>query len=182
MRDVIQVERSDGTGDASGSVAELGRVADELLPPLVARLGVSDLGEIEVRQGTWRVRIRRAASACRMPSRSRPPGRDQPVRSSRQPRGAAGRGGPRGPALGDPPTTRWRTLDRGRLFRAQVGPRGRSPGGPRRCPGLGRCPGCRAQEIVSPADGVIGRFVTEPGDPVEYGQELVALIAASGAA
>src|SRR6478609_9583222 len=62
MRDVIQVERSGGTGDASASVAELGRVADELLPPLVARLGVSDLGEIEVRQGTWRVRIRRAPS------------------------------------------------------------------------------------------------------------------------
>src|SRR4029077_10405830 len=36
-------------------------------------------------------------------------------------------------------------------------------------------------EIVSPADGVIGRFVTEPGDPVEYGQELVAFIAATGA-
>ena len=28
-------------------------------------------------------------------------------------------------------------------------------------------------EIVAPADGVVGRFVTEPGDPVEYGQELV---------
>ena len=36
------------------------------------------------------------------------------------------------------------------------------------------------KEIVSPADGVVGRFVTEPGDPVEYGQELVAFIAASG--
>ena len=39
-----------------------------------------------------------------------------------------------------------------------------------------------ARRWSSPADGVIGRFVTEPGDPVEYGQELVALIAASGAA
>ena len=37
-------------------------------------------------------------------------------------------------------------------------------------------------EIVAPADGVVGRFVTEPGDPVEYGQELVSLIAATGPA
>ena len=34
-------------------------------------------------------------------------------------------------------------------------------------------------EIVAPADGVIERFVTEPGDPVEYGQELVAILGPS---
>ena len=74
MRDIIQVERQDGLGNGpdsgsgigSGSgpdsIAQLARVADELLPPLVARLGVSELAEIEVRQGTWRVRIRRAAA------------------------------------------------------------------------------------------------------------------------
>ncbi len=38
------------------------------------------------------------------------------------------------------------------------------------------------KEIVSPADGVISRFVTEPGDPVEYGQELVALLATTAPA
>ena len=60
MRDVIQVERAGAAGRRVRAASpELGRVADELLPPLVARLGVSDLGEIEVRQGTWRVRIRR---------------------------------------------------------------------------------------------------------------------------
>src|SRR6188768_3512330 len=63
MRDVIQVETQDGPAAGPDSLAQLARVADELLPPLVARLGVSDLGEIEVRQGSWRVRIRRASAS-----------------------------------------------------------------------------------------------------------------------
>jgi biotin carboxyl carrier protein len=30
-----------------------------------------------------------------------------------------------------------------------------------------------AQEVVSPADGVVGASLVEPGQAVEYGQELV---------
>jgi pyruvate/2-oxoglutarate dehydrogenase complex dihydrolipoamide acyltransferase (E2) component len=29
------------------------------------------------------------------------------------------------------------------------------------------------QEVVSPADGIVGASLVEPGDPVEYGQEVV---------
>ena len=29
------------------------------------------------------------------------------------------------------------------------------------------------QELVSPADGIVGASLVEPGDPVEYGQEVV---------
>ena len=30
-----------------------------------------------------------------------------------------------------------------------------------------------SQEVVSPADGIVGASLVEPGDPVEYGQEVV---------
>jgi pyruvate/2-oxoglutarate dehydrogenase complex dihydrolipoamide acyltransferase (E2) component len=37
------------------------------------------------------------------------------------------------------------------------------------------------QEVVAPADGFVGRFLAEPGQAVEYGQELVRLEATSHA-
>jgi len=39
----------------------IGRLADEMLPALIARLHSSSLGELEVRQDGWRVRLRRPA-------------------------------------------------------------------------------------------------------------------------
>ncbi len=38
--------------------AAIARLADDLLPALVAKLGASGLGELEVREGSWKVRIR----------------------------------------------------------------------------------------------------------------------------
>jgi biotin carboxyl carrier protein len=32
-----------------------------------------------------------------------------------------------------------------------------------------------AQEVVAPVDGVVGSSLAEPGDAVEYGQELVVI-------
>jgi acetyl-CoA carboxylase biotin carboxyl carrier protein len=40
----------------------IARLADELLPVLIARLEASGLGELEVREGDWRVRLRRPHS------------------------------------------------------------------------------------------------------------------------
>jgi acetyl-CoA carboxylase biotin carboxyl carrier protein len=37
-----------------------------------------------------------------------------------------------------------------------------------------------AQEVVAPVDGLVGASLVEPGQPVEYGQELV-VIEPSGA-
>jgi len=39
--------------------AAIERLATDLLPALVAKLGATGLGEIEVREGTWKVRLRR---------------------------------------------------------------------------------------------------------------------------
>jgi biotin carboxyl carrier protein len=60
--------------------AAIERLADELLPALVAKLSATGLGEIEVGEGTWTVRVRRTADsapgqgrrASDRPSRSQP--------------------------------------------------------------------------------------------------------------
>lgn len=52
-------DRRARTADHSG----IDRLAAELLPALIAKLGTTNLGELEVREGAWRVRLRRPASA-----------------------------------------------------------------------------------------------------------------------
>src|SRR5512146_3461896 len=42
--------------------ATIARLADEVVPALIERLASSDLGELEVRQDGWRVRLRRGVS------------------------------------------------------------------------------------------------------------------------
>ncbi|HYN48151.1 MAG TPA: hypothetical protein VER83_04745, partial [Candidatus Nanopelagicales bacterium] len=54
--------------------AAIDRLADELLPALVAKLGASGLGELDVREGEWRIRLRMPADA-RPARRSSGPGR-----------------------------------------------------------------------------------------------------------
>ena len=39
--------------------AGIAKLADDLLPALMAKLGSSNLGELEVREGDWQVRLRR---------------------------------------------------------------------------------------------------------------------------
>lgn len=78
----------------------IGRLADNVLPALIAQLSASVLGEIEVREGDWKVRLRRPADALGpmygrratdRPSRSQPghaghghaPGAVEPHRGGR---------------------------------------------------------------------------------------------------
>lgn len=56
----------DEPGESSGAAvapdhATIAHLADDLLPALVGRLAATGLGEIEVREGTWRLRVRRPA-------------------------------------------------------------------------------------------------------------------------
>jgi biotin carboxyl carrier protein len=48
---------------------ELDRLADEIVPLLIARLGDSRLGELEIRDGDWRVRVRRVPRDARATAR-----------------------------------------------------------------------------------------------------------------
>jgi len=49
----------ESAADHAADHAAIDRLTEELLPALIAKLGATGLGELEVRQGGWRVRLRR---------------------------------------------------------------------------------------------------------------------------
>jgi biotin carboxyl carrier protein len=53
-----QRERPAAT-DPSADHAGIARLTDELLPALIAKLATTQLGELEVREGDWHIRLRR---------------------------------------------------------------------------------------------------------------------------
>ena len=77
--------------------AGIGRLVDDLLPALIAKLSTTHLGEIEVREGDWRIRLRR-------PTAGDPKeGRRATDRPSRTQPGHEGHGHPRGALEGSRP-------------------------------------------------------------------------------
>ncbi len=190
--------------------AAIDRLADELLPALAAKLAATGLGEIEVREDQWKVRIRRPAGegpsqlrrSTDRPSRSQPghaghghsPAALEGHRSAREGRGPAVHStngssppplapvGPGGGAVADPPPSRQQPRP-GRtvatspavgvyqpMAEARLGTRVRSGDRLGAVDMLGV-----AQEVVAPADGLVGPSLVEPGEAVEYGQELVVI-------
>jgi len=146
-------------------------LADDLLPALVAKLAASGLGEIEIREGAWKARLRKPAGAGRS------------VRSVVEPSAAA---------------VRAAAAERGRAEEARAhnsespeadGPiMAASPAvgifQPRK--GLEAGMQVRAgerlgtvdvlgvrEDVVSPIDGIIGTSLAEVGEAVEYGQPLI---------
>jgi acetyl-CoA carboxylase biotin carboxyl carrier protein len=65
--------------------AAINRLVDELVPALAAKLAATGLGEIEVREGDWRLRVRRPADPANL-------GRRATDRPSRAQPGHAGHG------------------------------------------------------------------------------------------
>lgn len=188
MRDVIRVERvpepegatsaaagssvaPDAPSIDAGSLAAIERVADEVLPSIVARLAVSSLGEIEVRHADWHIRVRRSHGATDDPPAGVPGHRDE-----------AGAGEDGKLAAAAPP------VHHGDIATSPaVGyfvPRPDLVVGSRVQAGDGigwiDVLGVR-QEVVSPVDGLVGKLFVEAGDPVEYGQELAQLVPAGAA-
>jgi biotin carboxyl carrier protein len=182
--------------------AALERLTASLLPSLVAKLGASGLGELEVREGSWRVRLRRplgAAASTRRASSDRA-GRTQP--------GHEGHG--HAPAALEGRRVAGRTIaghstngtDPGEPMAVDRGPHGEerddatddrrtnalSPAVGVFRPGL--APGARVRQgdrvavvdqlgipidVTSPIDGIVGPTLVEAGDAVEYGEALVAV-------
>jgi biotin carboxyl carrier protein len=161
--------------------AAIDRLADELLPALVAKLGASGLGELDVREGAWRIRLRmpadgRASRRASGPSR----GGHQPPSPHAAPAAApAAHAAPatRSSSLvpepdEDPPTRAVATSPAVGFYRPRpdmaAGARVRAgdPLGAVDVLGI-------SQDVVSPNDGIVGASLVEPGDPVEYGQEVV---------
>jgi biotin carboxyl carrier protein len=153
--------------------AAIDRLADELLPALVAKLGASGLGELDVREGAWRVRLRmpvdgRAARRAGGSSR----GGQQPPSAHAAPPPRSSSPAPEATPDPGPPTRAVATSPAVGFYR----------------PRPDRAPGARVragdplgaidvlgvpQELTSPADGIVGASLVQAGDPVEYGQDVV---------
>ena len=191
-------QRERGTAGARGSEASrkadhagIGRLTDELLPALIAKLGTTQLGELEVREGEWQVRLRRpfgtapgeGRRAGDKPSRSQPGheghghGRAAPE-GTRGSKAGAGAGGRAGATNG---TGARDELERSRSIATSpaVGiftPGSRAASGTRIRAGdsLGSVNVLGVpQDVLSPVDGIVGSTLVEAGTAVEYGQELI---------
>ena len=149
--------------------AEIERLAAALLPALIAKLGATGLAEIEVHEGPWRVRLRRPGGPTARSDKAAAGGATAgPERSQRSLRHAL-------------EAVTARTESRAVATSPAVGtfqPRRELSAGDRVRSGdrLGAVDMLGvAQEVVAPADGIIGTSLVEPGDAVEYGQELLVI-------
>lgn len=160
--------------------AAIDRLTVELLPALIAKLGATGLGELEVREGSWRVRLRRPgggqSSAPAGSARERRPGeRGSGERGAERPSERASR------TLHHLEATSARGETRNVATSPAVGifqPRAEAPAGTRVRAGdrLGAVDMLGvAQEVVAPVDGIVGASLAEPGEAVEYGQELLVI-------
>ncbi|HYO45017.1 MAG TPA: biotin/lipoyl-containing protein [Candidatus Limnocylindrales bacterium] len=155
------------TAQREADHAGLARLSETLVPALVSKLNQSGLGELEVREGDWRIRLRRPTGSVPAARRERPraaahvPGH-APVRP-----GAATAAEPRdphrAPAL-SPAVGVFRAI-------ASVGTKVRSGDRIAVVDLLGI-----PQDVVAPIDGLLVEVLVETGHPVEYGEE-VAIVA-----
>lgn len=167
-------------GNARRGRQTIARLADELLPTLIARLEQSSIGELEVRQDGWRVRLRRASdNQPAAPARSA-------TRSATQRRGERGaRPAADRAAHEDPPGSRPQSLRAERERRVVT-----SPAVGYYLPRSGVVPGAHVragdvighvdvlgvrQDVAIPEDGVLVSLAAESGEAVEYGQVLARL-------
>ncbi len=169
--------RTRSASERSIDHASIERLTTELLPSLIAKLGATGLGELEVREGAWRVRLRRPASGrpttASAPSRDRA-GRaaDRADRADRVDRADRADRAPDQSVADD---------NRSMATSPAVGvyrpPADLSPGDRvHRGDALGAVDMLGVpQEVVSPADGVVGASLVEAGDAVEYGQPLLVI-------
>jgi len=148
----------------------IARLADDLLPALIAKLASGGLGEIEVRQGGWKARLRKPATA------------PEPHKAATAEIAALARG----VGHGRPDERDRRGRDPKEAQQDKVVAMSPAVGiyNPRRDLAVGMR--VRAgdkigtvdvlgvqQDVVSPVDGIIGSSLAEAGEAVEYGQELV---------
>ena len=197
--------------DRAADHAAIQRLAEDLVPALIAKLSASGLGEIEIAEEAWTIRVRRPGETAAghgrrltdKPSRSQPghaghghaPGSFEGHRSAREVKGA--------PVGGHPSSN-------GAAAPAAFGSEAGSPAGHRPIDGGGEphrvvatspavgvfqpradlSAGSRVrngdrlgavdmlgipQEVIAPADGILGASLVEAGQAVEYGQELVVI-------
>jgi biotin carboxyl carrier protein len=177
--------------------AGIDRLAEELLPALIAKLGTTHLGELEVREGDWHVRLRRpygtvpgeGRRAGDRSSRAQPGhdghGRPAPEghRTARTSGGASGITAGSGAASASTNGTGAdeHLLERSRSIATspavgifQPGTRAASGTRVRAGDSLGAVNVLGVpQDVLAPVDGVVGSTLVEAGMAVEYGQDLI---------
>ena len=152
--------------------AAIHRLTNELLPALIAKLGATGLGELEVREGAWRVRLRRPGGPATRDRRASD-------RVSERTTERAHQSSPRASHAIAHATTR--SDSRSVATSPAVGifqPRKDLTAGARVRAGdrLGAVDMLGvAQEVVAPIDGVVGTSLVEAGEAVEYGQDLITI-------
>lgn len=193
MPDGSQRERPDAKPSRSEAArradhAGISKLAEELVPALIAKLGSTNLGELEVREGDWHVRLRRPFGVG--PGEGRRSG-DRPSRA--QP-GHEGHGHGRGAVEGHR-GAKDTTSSNGTGAGSRAGAAAPSTSGVATSPAVGIFqPGARAasgtrvragdslgtvnvigvpQDVPAPGDGIVGATLVESGTAVEYGQELI---------
>ena len=202
-------QRERATGGASGDAAarsqaaarkadheSIARLTDELLPALIAKLGTTHLGELEVREGDWHVRLRRpygtapgeGRRATDRPSRTQP-GHEGHGHGRAAPEGHRGQRGGSGATAGTGAASASsngtggdeRVPDKSRAIATSpaVGiftPGSRAASGTRVRAGdsLGAVNVLGVpQDVLAQVDGIVGSTLVEGGTAVEYGQELI---------
>ncbi len=161
--------------------ASLGRLSESLVPALVQKLATSGLGELEVREGDWRIRLRRAAPAAAATKRAERPrlgthpereGRGRDAAAAPVPAAAA-----QGPADSgdDAPASPGRTMALSPAVgvfhpEAAVGKHVRAGDRIAFVDLLGI-----AQDVTSPIDGTLVEVFPQAGEAVEYGEEVAAV-------
>lgn len=147
--------------------AQIEGLAEELLPALIAKLGATGLAELEVREGDWRVRLRRSADGASAGARA---ASGRPARPASGHPEHAHAGAPGEPSAG--PYRAAATSPGVGIYhqRPEISSGSRVRVGDRiaSVDVLGI-----PQEVVAPVNGIVGAGLVENGDAVEYGQELV---------
>jgi acetyl-CoA carboxylase biotin carboxyl carrier protein len=171
--------------------ASLTRLSDTLVPALVQKLASSGLGELEVREGEWRIRLRRPITPAPPPTRrgDRPRLGAHADRDGRPARDAT-TAGQRGLPASDPAFD-GRLAAGDLMAEAPARATATSPavGVFRPGPGLGTV--VRAgdpigvvdllgipQDVPAPIDGTLIEVLPAPGEAVEYGEAIATVEAA----
>ncbi len=149
--------------------ASLMRLSETLVPALIVKLNASGLGELEVREGDWSIRLRRSVPGVTPAS----PGRrsDRPRHAGHAPE-RDGRPTARETAVAaDDPVDRRliATSPAVGVFRAPASLGTRVRAGDR--VGIVDLLGI-PQDVVAPADGTLVDILVQGGEAVEYGEPI----------
>jgi acetyl-CoA carboxylase biotin carboxyl carrier protein len=150
--------------------ASLARLSETLVPALVAKLTGTGLGEVEVREGDWRIRVRRPLGAtstapARRSERPRLGGQAAPHAEPRPAKAAA-------TATPADPDRAIATSPAVGVFRPGVAIGTAVHAGDRiAIVDLLGIP----QDVTSPIDGILVELFVQAGEAVEYGEEIGAI-------